>query len=662
MPFHAPRRVGACCRFAVGDATWQLGPRSAPALAGPGLVQSTSPTEHRAALAELLRWPEGRRFVESLLQGLDHTHASIAIETLELAATRALEAGRLVLLREPREQPKADALPGVATPPAPPSAPPPPAPAPDDDLDLSDKSLLITRCPPELAPRRGPITITYLLRELAGQAVTLSLRSQAYPGELLLERALDAGQTSDGSHDFEWDGTLEAGPQQGELASPTLSPVEVDLRHDGTYNDQSSFEIVPPTVEVLALGDFNFSTDREVMLPAPSIEAEQQGDLADGIALAAGLLVHLRDLGEDRQVLIAGHTDAAGSDEHNLGLSERRADNVQKFLAGDREGWAGHSHEHAEVADGQEVLRWVANRFGWPCDPGAVDNADGPQTSGARDAFRARYEHEFGQAAGSADAFELADWQAFFDMYEQDLAARLALAREDLPSLREHLVFTDPAILGCGEHWPNDGIERPPVCRDNRRVEALVFHPNELPDPIAGDDPPGKSIYEPGAYRWKPITPGPGPHPIEGPCFELALAVDDPRLVPEDAQLRLHGGPYDLRKPFGDAIEETGFFAFHFHGLARGTTYSLDYEPPEGDPVSLFSDADLDAYIEGIGDEQAAIAPIAFALLPLLELPHQAGPDAQLGPMAKADLHHPDERDPGFNAGLDPYKTTEASA
>ncbi|HVI02022.1 MAG TPA: OmpA family protein [Enhygromyxa sp.] len=563
----------------------------------------------------LLRSPEGRQQVERLLAELGHTQRSVHPAQLHERVERALARGELVLLREPREQPRVDARPHIATPPA----PPPVAPQANDELELSDKSLLITECPPELAPRRGPIEIVYLVRELAGQSVTLRLRSAEYAGELLLERALGASETSDGSHTFAWDGTIEAGPQQGEIASPSLSPIEVELHHDETYNDADEFVIVPPTVGVLALGDFNFSTDREVMLPGPSSEAETQGDHADGIALAAGLLAHLEQLGEPRQVLIAGHTDAAGSADHNLALSERRADNVQKFLAGDRDGWASHSHEHAEVADGQEVLRWVAQRFGWPCDPGVVDNDDGPATATGRDAFRARYEHEFGGAAGRGDAFELADWQAFFDVYEHDLVARLGRSRDELPSLREPLQFTDPPILGCGEHWPNDGLDRPPVCRENRRVEALVFHPDELPDPIGGDDPPGKSIYEPGAYRWTPIDPGRGPHVVDGPCFELALALDKPNLVADDAALRLYGGPYDLRQRFSEASHDGDHVRFHFHGIAKGVSYSLDYESAEGEPVRLFADADLDPFIDGIGDAEADVTPIAFASLPITE-------------------------------------------
>jgi hypothetical protein len=612
-----PRPFAACCQFEVEGETWLLGPRSSAPLLGAG-----DPFAHlhvarrRRVLDGLLSHPEGRRLASALL-------STLALD-LRTAIERSLDRGELLLWIDARARPRADALPGIAARPEPPSRPP------IDEFDLSDKSLLITACPPEFAPRRGPITITYLLRELAGQPVTLTLRSTAYPGEVLLEHPLTPAQTRDGSHDFTWDGTIEVGPRTGERVDPALSPLRVEIRRDDTYNDDAEFIVVPPTVEVLALGDLNFSTGREVMLPAPSIEAEQAGDEADGIALLAGLLAHLRELGEERRVLVVGHTDAEGSQQDNLELSQRRAENVRRHLVGDRDGWAAHAHEHAEVEDGQELLRWVASRFGWPCDPGPVDGDEGPKTRAARDAFRARHAHETGESAASGEAFELADWQAFFDMYELDLAARLGSTVERLASVRQSIEWCEPATLGCGEHWPNDGVARPRVCREDRRVELLVFHPDELPEPIGGDEPPGKGIYEPGAYRWLPIAPGPGPHPLLGPCFELGVALDDLALVDADARLRLHGGPHDLRIRIGDAKYSAGILQFHFHGIATGVRYAIDYEPPEGEAIELARELDLDPLIATLGGG-GEVGMTGFVLsLPVREVVEDGGFDVEV--------------------------------
>lgn len=43
-------------------------------------------------------------------------------------------------------------------------------------------------------------------------------------------------------------------------------------------------------------------------------------------------LAHILNKYEDTNILLEGHTDATGSDEHNLGLSQRRAQSVANYL------------------------------------------------------------------------------------------------------------------------------------------------------------------------------------------------------------------------------------------------------------------------------------------------------------------------------------------
>ena len=363
-------------------------------------------------------------------------------------------------------------------------------------------------------------------------------------------------------------------------------------------------------VEWLALGDFNFSTGRAVMLPGPTAEGQLAGDHADGIALIAGLLAHLRRLDQPRQVLAAGHTDAVGSFADNLELSKLRAASVKLACEGDADGFADHAMLHGEVADGQEVLRWIASRFGWACDPGNADDKDGPKTAAARSHFRERVQAEFGVAAGSGAAFERADWLGFFRMYEQDLAARLGVTIGGLPALRARLVWTSPAVLGCGEHWPESKVARSSGCRADRRVELLCFAPEHTPS--GAGSPPGGSVYGDPTYTWIAIAAGPGPHPLGGPCFELWLRAEDLENCREEAALRLRGGPYDLRHLLSDARAHAEFLVFHFHGIAVGHNYSLTLDRGDGSPLeSLFERASLDSHIHGIGDSEHWPVPIA---------------------------------------------------
>lgn len=69
---------------------------------------------------------------------------------------------------------------------------------------------------------------------------------------------------------------------------------------------------------VLTLGDVLFSSGR--------------ADLKVGTAGNLDRLVAFLDQYPDRRVVIEGHTDNVGSDDSNLGLSQRRADSVKSFL------------------------------------------------------------------------------------------------------------------------------------------------------------------------------------------------------------------------------------------------------------------------------------------------------------------------------------------
>jgi hypothetical protein len=367
-------------------------------------------------------------------------------------------------------------------------------------------------------------------------------------------------------------------------------------------------------IEYLAVGDINFSTMRAVMLPGPSSEGEREGDHVDGVALIAGLLRHLQQLDDERRVLVAGHTDAAGSLAYNIELSKRRAQSVHLVCRGDAEGFADHAMAHAAVADGQEVLRWTAQRFGWSCDPGAVDDRDGPKTGAARQHFRDRFAAEFDAAAGTGAGFTRADWLGFFRLYEQDLAARLGVTPSCLPKLRARVISTDPPVLGCGEHWPEDTVARSRVNRADRRVELLCFPPADVPSSIADTTPPGASIYGASEYRWRPIAAGPGPHPLGGPCFEVSLSSEDLDGLEDTAVLRLRGGPYDLRHALADAHDRGLCRVFHFDGVAKGTAYTATIEHDDAEPIVLFSGASLDSYIAGIGDLDQQPEPLAIHL------------------------------------------------
>ncbi|HEY9199795.1 MAG TPA: OmpA family protein [Gammaproteobacteria bacterium] len=71
---------------------------------------------------------------------------------------------------------------------------------------------------------------------------------------------------------------------------------------------------------VVTLGDVLFDTGK----------AELKSGAATNLAKLAAFLNQY----QDRSVLIEGHTDSVGSEDYNLGLSQRRADSVKTWLMG----------------------------------------------------------------------------------------------------------------------------------------------------------------------------------------------------------------------------------------------------------------------------------------------------------------------------------------
>ena len=253
----------------------------------------------------------------------------------------------------------------------------------------------------------------------------------------------------------------------------------------------------------LEFEDTHFQTDREILLPDPvRPEADFEPDAtptaeeqSTGLAVMKSALEFAARFPRKR-LLVAGHTDSVGSVSHNRKLSERRAENVQYYLTGNRTAWAAHCQVNYEVADWQTILRWVAMTFGWDTDPGAVDNDYGPLSRDARDRFRVRYNDEFSAAIPESGKQNAQDWMAFFDMYDLAVANAMGVGTADLQQVRERLRPATPAILGCGEHWPQesiglDGYES----STNRRVDVLFLDQEEGEDLTIGDFP-GEAIYD----------------------------------------------------------------------------------------------------------------------------------------------------------------------
>lgn len=286
-----------------------------------------------------------------------------------------------------------------------------------------------------------------------------------------------------------------------------------DLFRKGKYRQ---LELAPPRdlqrlVHLLEMEDVTFHLDSAAFMPdrrpdqAPGTPDQEK---AVGLAAVAAALL-FAEQHPDKRLLVVGHTDTAGAADHNLTLSDLRAQAVLAYLQGERDAFAATCQRRHRVEDWQQVLQWVHLTQGWDCDPGPVNDVAHARSLEALRRFRRRYaaEHAPLPEHGPVSA---RDWAAFFDRYEVGLAARLGDAPAALAARRAALRLAAPPAVGCGESWPIDrvGVDGH-RSQANRRVELLFFDPHELPALACHAGPacaPERcDLYAAGRYRGLPI-------------------------------------------------------------------------------------------------------------------------------------------------------------
>lgn len=335
-------------------------------------------------------------------------------------------------------------------------------------------------------------------------------------------------------------------------------------------------------VFLIEFEDVSFATDREILLPYfNTIESGPANpDRVTGIAVVRSAL-RFADRYPSRQLLVAGHTDTAGSESHNLSLSERRAENVHLYASGDKSGWASHCQENFEVEDVQIILKWIADTHAYPCNPGLPDNKFGPKTRTARENFRRAYNEEFGASLTIEGDQTTDDWEAFFDLYDKSLARLLECEVSDLASKRDAVTYLDPPTLGCGENWPREAVGiNGYASRSNRRVELLFFDENEVPD-FGGDSKPGEALYGKPTYKAEYISLDPEEPHIE--CLIRLLDLDG--LPIADAPYRVKTGDeiVDEGEADGDGKARICLYEDHLKIVLEWTLPDLGF--PEGKPA-----------------------------------------------------------------------------
>lgn len=133
------------------------------------------------------------------------------------------------------------------------------------------------------------------------------------------------------------------------------------------------------------------------------------------------------------------------------------------------------------------------------------------------------------------------------------------------------------------------------------------------------------------------------------PCFEFVFDAGGPDERSTGAQLQLSASGYLVNAPFTEAEElGDGLLAFTFPGVRRGLEYTLLLQTREG-TTTLLEAVTLDAFLDGLGNEEAPVSPLTVATVPVVTEPAGRDPDRILGPQSPAE-----ERVAGVHGMPDP--------
>ncbi len=258
------------------------------------------------------------------------------------------------------------------------------------------------------------------------------------------------------------------------------------------------------SVTVIEMEDINFHFDSAVLLPDYGTDEPQPGteeqNRVTGLAVLYACYKQAEKTEYAQSILVAGHTDKKGTEQYNLKLSQKRAENVLYMFTGKRSRWVNSSDDQYQVEDVQQILKWISFNFRYDCDPGDITNSMNTETTSAILNFQKRYNYDFVTKKVHTNNFPreftpIAEdgimgpqtWGAFFDMYTLELLIVMGINEDGLNEIVSKLNFvkknhTSPApAVGCGENFPASGATTEDENSVDRRVEILFFDEGEEP-------------------------------------------------------------------------------------------------------------------------------------------------------------------------------------
>jgi peptidoglycan hydrolase-like protein with peptidoglycan-binding domain len=197
----------------------------------------------------------------------------------------------------------------------------------------------------------------------------------------------------------------------------------------------------------------------------------------------------------DLELVIYGHTDSSGETEFNKKLSEERAKAIKALLDNNRDTYVDICNNCHKVEDYQTILSALTTLYGWSCDPGAIDNEDGPNTQAAVSSFQADYSTYYKKSIEDAPGVVGPQtWGAFFDVITEQIDL---IVKSEIGDTKPVITYGKGGngVLGCGEEFAQNAFAREGRrSKKDRRVEITFVNPA---DPIDETPYTGPIVFEP---------------------------------------------------------------------------------------------------------------------------------------------------------------------
>lgn len=233
-------------------------------------------------------------------------------------------------------------------------------------------------------------------------------------------------------------------------------------------------------------------------------------------ALAASIKFAKEQAG-NQQLVVFGHADRSGDHPINYDISERRAKASLALAMCQDAVWEDLARQHRKIEEIQRCLKTLSVSHGWSCDPGEVDDRDGPKTQAAVKSFQNRCNDKYQLGLTPDGVAGPLTWKAMHRVVCGLVAEKLGVTD---PGGATYPQWDHPDLgypqgqgaYGCGESFPVDRAEVDGLKSEaNRRVDFLFCSgwnflepPPERTRPLTNGECP---TYDRTVTEWVPISP-----------------------------------------------------------------------------------------------------------------------------------------------------------